>query len=139
MARKRKNKQPDEKPQIEQGEYWTPNDATWGGFINVKLDDEQKQDFLVWFGERVEPLDRDLCDLLDEGMKVTFAYDRENQCFTCTFTGALVGNSNERYVTTSRAGTFTECMALALWKHIKLADGDYGNFRPATGQLNNWG
>jgi len=139
MARKHKAAVPAEETKSEHGIYWLPNEAAWGGFINVRLDEEQKQAFLTWFADAGTAIHQLMDDVLGEGMKVGWSYDRENSCYIVTFTGALVGNSNERYVTTSRAGTFNECLALALWKHLKLADGDYGNFRPTTGQLNNWG
>lgn len=139
MSRKTKKTPLIEEKQIERGAYWLPNDAAWGGFINIRLDDEQKQTFFTWFADAGTAIHTLLDDVLIEGMKVAFAYDRENQCYIVTFTGALVGNSNERYCATSRAGTLTECLGLAVWKHFYLADGDYGNFKPKTGQLNNWG
>lgn len=139
MPRKKKNTPVPETKQVEQGVYWLPNDAAWGGFINIRLDEEQKSSFLAWFAATPEAIHPLLDDVLIEGMKVAFAYDRENQCYIVTFTGALVSNSNERYCATSRAGTLTECLGLACWKHFYLADGDYGNFKPKTGQMNNWG
>lgn len=139
MPRKKKNPPVAGQEKTVQGVYWLPNDAAWGGFINVRLDDEQKQTFVAWFADAGSSIHQHLEDVLIEGMKVAFAYDRENQCYIVTFTGALVGNSNERYCATSRAGTLTECLGLAVWKHFYLADGDYGDFKPKTGQLNNWG
>jgi len=139
MPRKKKDPSGAKTESVVQGVFWLPNDAAWGGFINVRLDDEQKQTFIEWFEEGDGTVHVYLEDILAEGMKVAFAYDRENQCHIVTFTGALVGGSNERYCATSRAGTLTECLALAVWKHVHLAAGDYGSYRPASGKLNNWG
>lgn len=139
MARKRQGVKADEKPKAEQGIYWLPNEATWGGFINVRLDDEQKSSFHAWYEDNSSTVSGYVDDVLSEGMKVSLAYDRENQCYIATFTGALVGGSNERYVATSRAGTLNECLGLAVWKHFYLADGDYGAFKPKTSTMMSWG
>lgn len=139
MPRKKKSSPLTDEKQISQGVYWLPNDAAWGGFINIRLDEEQKSSFFAWFADAGVTVHQLLDDALSEGMKVAFAYDRENQCYIVTFTGALVSNSNERYCATSRAGTLIECLGLSVWKHYYLADGDYGNFKPKTGQMNNWG
>jgi len=139
MARKKKEQVADEKPSVDQGFYWTPNDAVWGGFINIRLDDEQKAAFHEWFSDNADTVTRMVDDVAIEGMKVGFSYDRENQCYIATFTGALVGGSNERYVVTSRAGTLVECLGLAVWKHFYIANGDYGNFKPRSSTLMSWG
>lgn len=139
MARKRQGVKADEKPKVEQGIYWLPNEATWGGFINIRLDEEQKSTFHTWFEDSSATVSGYVDDVLSEGMKVSIAYDRENQCYITTFTGALVSGSNERYVATSRAGTLNESLGLAVWKHFYLADGDYGNFKPRTSTMMSWG
>lgn len=135
MPRKTGTKTPRNKETIEQGMYWLPNDAAWGGFINIRLDDQQKAEFADWFDRNGQDVPLMLDDILAEGMKVAFAYDRENQSYVVTFTGALVGGSNERYCATSRAGTFDKCLGVACYKHGILARGDYGNFRPKTGRF----
>lgn len=139
MARKKKGSSDDAKASVEQGIYWTPNEAVWGGFINIRLDDEQKSSFHAWFEDNSPTVAGYVDDVLAEGMKVGISYDRENQCYIATFTGALVGNSNERYVATSRAGTLNECLGLAVWKHFIVANGDYGNFKPKTSTMMSWG
>lgn len=139
MARKSKSPSSETPKKIEQGMYWLPNDAAWGGFINIKLDDEQKQTFFTWFADAGLAVHQLMDDLLGNGAKVTWNYDRENSCYLVAVTGALVSGSNERYCVNSRAGTLVECMGLAVWKHFYLADGDFGAFRPASGKLNNWG
>lgn len=139
MARKKRTHEPEQSPQTAQGIYWLPSDAAWGGFVNIRLDDSQREAFGFWFGENASRVAQFLDEILGEGMKVGLSYDRENQCYIATFTGALVGNSNERYCATSRAGTLNECLGLAVWKHIFLTQGDYGNFRPANSTFMSWG
>lgn len=121
-----------------EGRWSTNNDSPWGGFINVRLDDEQKADYEVWVSENPNEPWRLLDDLLGEGMKVGFSYDSENECYILTFTGALVDGSTERYCLTSRAGTLPDVVAVGTWKHFVLLKQNYGDLR-ANGRKNNWG
>lgn len=120
------------------GKFWLAGDAPWGGFINVRVDQEQKEEFEAWCSVNPDQGWVILTDVLNEGMKVGFAYDAENECYIITFTGALVYNSTERYCVTSRAGTIGETIALAGWKHAVLIAGNYGDLR-ANGRLSSWG
>jgi len=122
-----------------QGIYYTDNESVWGGFINLRLDDEQKQAFYTWFEGNTQTISQLLDDAIGEGVRHGLAYDGKNQCYICTFTGALVIGSTERYVSTSRAGTMLEAIGLAVWKHFVLCDGDYGNYKPGNGSFQNWG
>lgn len=135
MPRKTSSAASKKKNEVTQGVYWLPSDAAWGGFVNIRLDDQQKEEFADWFERNGSDIPLMLDDILGAGMKVAFAYDRENESYVVTFTGALVSNSNERYCATSRAGTFDKCLGVACFKHGILAQGDYGNFKPRTGRM----
>lgn len=124
---------------VPQGKFWLPNDARWGGFINIRLTDAQKGEFEAWVAEAAKHVPGYLDDHLAEGVKFGASFDRENECTVVTYTGALVANSNERYCCTSRAGTLDLAIALAVWKHEVLAAGDYGNFSPKTGDFLKFG
>lgn len=119
--------------------YFTPNDAAWGGFINIRLSDTDKEQFSVWWASNPSEGGRILDDLVGAGVKFGLSYDAPNQCYVATITGALVEGSNERYCVTTRAGSLVEVVALMAWKHAILAKGDYGSFRPSNGKLMNWG
>lgn len=123
---------------VQQGKFWLPNDAPWGGFINVSLNDGDKQAFHTWYDVNANEVASMLDDLLGEGMKYSAAYDHENQCYIVTFTGGLVAGANLRCAVTSRSGTWGECNALAVWKHFVLCAGNYGDLL-ATGRKRNWG
>lgn len=114
-------------------------DAKWGGFINIRMTDEQKLAFSSWYEDNLNVASQILDELLGAGMKVGFSYDAENQCYICTFTGKLLVSSDERYCVTTRAGTLVEVIALAVWKHVYLARGDYGGYKAKTGNFANWG
>lgn len=123
---------------ISQGKFWLPNDAPWGGFINVNLNDGDKGGFHDWDLTNREDVPNLLDDLLAEGMKYSAAYDQENECYIVTFTGGLVEGANLRCAVTSRASTWAECNALAVWKHYILCAGNYGDLL-ATGRKRSWG
>lgn len=141
MARKSKSTPSVDTPEknIEQGIYWLPTEAKWGGFINISLDDDEKLSFHGWRDVNEGSGTVMLDDLLAEGIKFGISYDRENQCYISTLTGALVKGSNERYALTTRAGNMQEVVLLTMWKFVILAAGDCGSWSPKTGRLMNWG
>jgi len=102
--------------------------APWGGFINVRLDDEQKEQFHAWYDANPNFSAQILSELLPAGIKVTLAYDWENDSWLCSFTGRLVSESAERFVTTTRAGSMPEVIALACWKHVYVQRGFYKRY-----------
>lgn len=140
MARKKAAAQaPKANPAIEQP-YYLPADAPWGGFINIKLDDDQRAEFFTWLEVNAAHYPSAFDDLLGAGMKATFSFDAEHECYILSLQGALTGASPEqRFVSTSRAGTLNEVIALTVWKHFELAKGDYGNYRPKDSSFMKWG
>jgi hypothetical protein len=135
-----------QKPQVQYeenvpavGRYFTPNDAEWGGFINIRITDEQKEEFQTWAAQEGERLWDYIDELLGDSMKIGMSYDRENECVIVTFTGSIPSTlMDSRYVMTTRAGTLSECLQLAVWKHVILLRGDWGNYRPRNSGVS-WG
>lgn len=124
---------------VPQGRFWLPNDAPWGGFVNIQLTDEQKAEFHAWLAENKQHVAGYLDDHLGDGIKFGASYDRQNEACVVTYAGALMGKSNHRYCVTSRAGTLDQAIALAVWKHEVLAQGDYGNYKPRSGEFLKFG
>ncbi len=112
----------------ETGRFFLPSDARWGGYINVKLDDAQRENFKEVYEGEPNYGASIIDDALGEGMKLACVYDRANAVYIVSFTGRLVSNSNERYCVTSRAGTLHQALAVAAHKH-ELLDGDYGQLK----------
>lgn len=121
------------------GAYFCASDAPWGGFINIKLDEEQAATFVEWFKDHARNVDSLVDDILAQSAKITLAYDGEHEAYISTISGAIVSGSSERYVATSRAGTLIEALALLAWKHFYVCDGDYGNYKPSNGSFMKWG
>lgn len=140
MPRKKKTPLQTQKENREKPPLWCPNDAEWGGYINIRLDDVQKEQFHVWFSESSQEIGVLLEDILADGAKFSLSYDDENQCFVATIAGALLqDDSRDRFTSTSRAGSVSETMALSLWKHYVLCAADYSQYLPKTNRLMNWG
>jgi len=138
MARKKSIKIPPQS-KIEQGEFFCASDAAWGGFVNIKLSELQKTEFKLWYQENPGEAVSILRDFLNEGGKLSVTFDREHDSFVVTYTGALMGNSGDRFAASSRAGVLDEALAIMAWKHGHLAEGDYGNWRPFGNTMERWG
>lgn len=119
--------------------YYCEPEAAWGGYVDLSLDDGKRLDFTDWFQSHSPEAMQLLTDALGEGMAFGCKWDAANQCFLATFTGAGVANSNERYVLTARSDQMAEAMALLVYKHSVLMEGDWGGYRPATRGLRQWG
>lgn len=140
MSRKTKSVPALDTPEqvVKQGKFWLPNDAVWYGFINVNVTDAEKGEFQSWYDENSQHVNAMLDDLLAEGIKYGCSFDQENECYIVTFTGALVEGANTRCCVTSRAGTWADTNALAVWKHYILCAGNYGDLL-TTGRKRSWG
>jgi hypothetical protein len=79
-----------------------------------------------------------LDDLLADGMKYGCSYDKENECYVVTFTGKLVSNADLRCCVTTRAGTWADANALAVWKHYILCACNYDDLL-TIGRKRSWG
>jgi hypothetical protein len=119
--------------------FYCAQDAAWGGFINIRLEDSHKALYDAWMEDNAQHIDQYIDDLVGAGMKIALAFDIEHSAYICTFTGALMEISDERFVMTTRAGTLRECLGLSCWKHIELAHGRYDDFAPRTGKFMTWG
>lgn len=111
----------------------------WGGFLNLKLDDADKERFGVWFEASEKTISSLLDDAMIDGLKVSIGYDAENECYIATFTGKLIPAHDTRYAASARAGTYWEALALMCYKHFVLAEGNWFDFTPHNNRLNRWG
>lgn len=120
--------------------YFLPPDAPWGGFINIRLDEAQTAEFLLWEETNREYVPGIFDEMLGAGLKTSFSYDASHECYVLALTGALMGSTpNSRFCSTSRGGTFLQVISLTVWKHVVLAHGDYGNYRPRDSSFLSFG
>lgn len=120
--------------------YLLPNDSAWGGFINIRLDESQIAAFHSWREDNGKFVAGYFDEMLGAGIKASFSFDAQNQCYICAVTGALVDvTPNSRFCSTSRASSVAEVLALTVWKHVILAKGDYGSYKPSNGSFMSFG
>jgi hypothetical protein len=115
------------------------SEPEWGGFLNLRLTDEHKVLFDTWHEASQQTVGTLLDDAMIDGIKVSLAYDTENECYIATFTGSLIPAHNTRYAASSRAGTYWEALALMCWKHFVLAEGNWFDYLPHSGTFKRWG
>lgn len=141
MPRRRKNV-PDESSTASastEQRYLLPADAPWGGFLNARLDGEHKERFQDWFSSEGSRVWQALDDVLSEGVKVSLSFDAENSAYVAALTGRLCLSLKQRWVAQGRASTWEEAVAVVLYKHFVLAEGNWDNFRPSKGDFMKWG
>lgn len=141
MARRKKSSDfPQESPAPHsRGKYECKPDALWGGFVNIRLNDDHKAAFTEWQSQNSIYVWQAFEDLLGLGMKVSFGYDAENECTIVTFTGRLLAAADDRRCVTSRHATAELALALAVWKHTELARGYYDAFAGDDKRVMNFG
>lgn len=114
--------------------YYCASEAPWGGYVNLRVSEDERQDFDDWTVEEAASLGRYLETATVEGLKLSVTYDAENSSYIATFTGAGCHGDKARYCLTARSSDLTEAINLLLYKHLVLLDGDWGAYAPSTGR-----
>lgn len=90
-------------------------DFTWKGFVDVKLDDNQKANLLAW-----DVADGDVWDGLAQycsaGVKIALSYNAKNDSFTCAGTGQPDAGPNHGYCVVAYAKSPYEAARVWLFK-----------------------
>lgn len=109
----------------------TPRDIPFGGFIDLRLDDDERADFEIY----VKGFEwNELLEVLADEIKLGISWDGTSDCYLVTFTSTKHGGKNVRYILTARADDWVRAVALVCYKHTRLLEGDWGRFKPATGR-----
>jgi hypothetical protein len=99
----------------------------WGGFVQVSIDEAHREEFDQWradFGPRTW---EDLDNALGCGLKLTAAYDGQNQCYIASLTGRpdYLGERAFTCCLSARGGTLDEAIAVLMYKHTSLLGLDW--------------
>lgn len=135
MSRSRKN-QPSNT-----GKAPSNNSPEWGGFIDVRMEEQDKLDFGIWSEQNAEQVWVDFLDLLGSGFKFGLSYDAQGDFYLATFTAhgkELIG-LDDRYCLTARAPNWETALALLVFKHLIMTRGNWGAYRPKQRQIDNFG
>lgn len=119
--------------------YYCEPDAPFGGYIDLKLDDDQHAAFDDWFLKENGKWLALLQDDVTEGLAFGSKWDASSQCFVATYSGCGITGSTERYVLTARASSFPEAMALLVYKHDVLMGRTWDDYKPSNQRLKAWG
>lgn len=117
------------------------NDVEWGGYVDIRLDEDQKTAFYLWQRDHEEEVWTDFAEIVGSGFKFGLSYDSDGDYYTATLTAAgkhLMGLEN-RYCMTARAPEWQTALSLLLYKHLEIAHGDWGTYKPRTGRMDNFG
>lgn len=106
-----------------------PADADWGGYVNIRLSDDEKEAARLWIRENQVEVMQHLSDDLWDGFKFSLTADQPNQSFIATYTGSGWSGSKLRCALSARGATWFEALALLIWKHHVYAEKDWGQFR----------
>lgn len=100
---------------------------TWGGFVQVSIDEAHREEFDQWADETGAAIYRELNDALATGLKFTLAYDGANQCHIASLTGRpdVAGERTFTCCLSARAGTFEDAIAVLMYKHASLLHYDW--------------
>lgn len=114
--------------------YFCASEAEWGGYINLKVNEDERSDFDGWQVEESANVSDLLAYQIVEGLKLSVGYDADNSSYLATFTGAGCVGTKLRCCLTARSDDLFEAINLLLYKHVVLLDSDWSSYRPATGR-----
>jgi hypothetical protein len=98
-------------------------------FVDVKLDDEERENFLAWLGDDVDAL-RVLQAFTDQSYRVGVAWSGEHQTYTCSVTCRDPDSSNNGLCMTSFSRVLTQAILLAWYKHDVMCQRDWAARAP---------
>lgn len=104
----------------------------WGGFIDVRLDADQREAFKLWALDNESDVFSLTEGLLVLGHKVSLSYSAGNDTFVAALTGQLVEGLLERRTASAFAGNATTALLLLLFKHYILVQGAWANAASLT-------
>lgn len=116
-------------------------DVPWGGYVDLRLDEDDIEQFRVWSAAEAESFWLEFVELLGKGFKFGLSCNVEGDFYLATFTahGDRVIGLEDRYCLTARAPGWEEAVMLLLFKHLVMARGNWGNFRPKTRKMDRFG
>lgn len=119
----------------------TPQPGAWGGFINIRLSDADKDAFHQWFSTLDDDPLTGIFSLVLEGYKFSLSYAADGEYWTTSLTGEGLGLTGivERCCLTARAPQVDQAIALLLYKHVVIAKGSWASFSTSIGGGFNFG
>jgi len=98
-------------------------------FIDVKLDEGQREDFLAWLGDDLDAV-KCLQSFADSGYRVGLAWSGEHQTYTASVTCRDEDSPNNGLCMTSFSRGLTQAILLAWYKHDVICNRQWKAFEP---------
>lgn len=121
------------------GKGKTEKRAAWEvDFLHVELDKAQREALQKWdvSGEQsFVALER----LLIDGHKLSFTFDKGNDCVIAAATSPKTGDGNRQWCLTARGPDFSGGMRALAYKFIVILDGDPSSARTVAENRSSWG
>jgi len=100
------------------------NTSTLPRFVDVKLTQEEREQFSAWFSPDVEQVSV-LQKFADEGYRVGVSWSGEHQTYTVSATCRDPESPNNGMCMTAFSGNLNKAIALLCWKHYHIAGEDW--------------
>lgn len=106
-------------------------DGAWKGFVDVKLSDEQREQYASWDVQDVEVWEG-LAIFGEAGNKFSLTYNRQNDTWNAAYTCNMEGSPNAGYTVTGFAPTPYEATRVLLFKMQCVLPDDWSDYKPAA-------
>jgi len=105
----------------------------WGGYLNVRLNQEQLKNLEVWRKELGDDVWELFLELLKNGMKFSLVYDPDIDTYTCSLINSprCTCGVNSLYVLSGFAPSWYEAVAVVIYKHYQILGGTWENYSPS--------
>lgn len=104
-------------------------EKSWGGFVNVPLNEDEKVHFRQWVVENETEIAEEISATQLAGFKFSSTWDADNDCFVATLTGCGIRKVQPTWVCamSARGDSWFGSLALVIYKHIVICEGDWSN------------
>lgn len=105
------------------------NSRNWQGFINIELSPDEKAFFPQWWQENADDIWDELQEIINSGLKFSLALDAQNDCYIASLTGNGVLKFPKFVCAMSaRTDALDKAIALLVYKHVVICDGDWSKY-----------
>lgn len=137
----RKEKTPEAKPKVILQPRKGEQADEWGGFVQANLTPIDKALYDEWYGQHHESIQQRIDTHIGLGLKLTVVFDGEHNSYIASYTGRP--NTDEslpfRCTLSARSGEFIDALALLVYKHEVICNGDWADFLINGARVSNWG
>jgi len=120
---------------------FSPQEDEWGGFVSVRVSEEEREKFLLWYAENQADIQDLLTDCLAAGLKLSASWDGANMSMIATFTGRPSPSADWpfRCSMSARSGELFEAIALLLYKEFVVTGHDWTPWTINGRRQDTWG